>query len=133
MKALLRQSGREGVEVSADNSLLALIEHRVSNGTLHIETKRGASISRNPVVVTVDFIALKALSLGASATIAGSNIKGAKLSVSIGGSGSLKLTDVQLSALDISSGGSGSFAATGRSPKLTVSVAGSGSGTVTRR
>jgi hypothetical protein len=33
---------------------------------------------------------------------------------------------VQLSALDVSIGGSGSFAATGRSPKLTASVGGSG-------
>jgi Putative auto-transporter adhesin, head GIN domain len=127
MKVLLRQSGREGVEVSADDNVLPLIETRVSNGTLHIELKRNASYSlRNPVVVTVDFIALKGLSLGGSATITGANIKGGKLNVSIGGSGGVKLTDVQLSALDVSIGGSGSFAATGRSPKLTASVGGSG-------
>ena len=83
------------------------------------------------MVVTVDLIALKALPLGGSATTADSNIKGTKLSVSIGGSDSVKLTDVQLSALDILIGGSGSFAATGRSPELTVSEA--DSGTVTRR
>jgi hypothetical protein len=127
MKVLLRQSSREGVEVSADDNLLPLIETRVGKGTLHIEVKRNASYSsRNPVVVTVDFIALKGLSLGGSATITGANIKGGKLNVSIGGSGSVKLTDVQLSALDVSIGGSGSFAATGRSPKLTASVGGSG-------
>ena len=127
MKVLLRQSGREGVEVSADNNLLPLIETRVSNGTLHIELKRGANYtSRNPVTVTVDFIALKSLSLGGSATITGASIKGSKLGVSIGGSGSVKLSDVQLSALDVSIGGSGSFAATGRSPKLSISIGGSG-------
>ena len=127
MQVILRQSGREGVEVSADNNLLPLIETRVSNGTLHIELKRSANYtSRNPVLVTVDFIALKALSLGGSATITGANIKGGKVNVSIGGSGSVKLTDVQLSALDVSIGGSSSFAATGRSPKLTASIGGSG-------
>jgi Putative auto-transporter adhesin, head GIN domain len=127
MKVLLRQSGREGVEVSADDNLLPLIETRVSNGTLVIELKRGANYtSRNPVTVTVDFIALKSLSLGGSATISGASIKGSKLGVSIGGSGSVKLSDVQLSALDVSIGGSGSFAATGRSPKLSISIGGSG-------
>jgi hypothetical protein len=127
MKVLLRQSGREGVEVSADDNVLPLIETRVSNGTLHIELKRNASYSsRNPVTVTVDFIALKSLSIGGSATITGASIKGSKLGVSIGGSGSVKLSDVQLSALDVSIGGSGSFAATGRSPKLSVSIGGSG-------
>ena len=95
MKVLLHQSVREGVEVSAENNLLALTETRVSNGTLHIEAKRGASYtSRNPVVVTLNFIALTALSLGGSAAIAGSNIKGTKLSVRIGGSGSVKLAVV---------------------------------------
>lgn len=65
MKEVLCQSGREGVEVSADNNLLPLLETRVSNGSLIIELKRNASIyTRNPVVVTVDFIALKALSIG---------------------------------------------------------------------
>jgi hypothetical protein len=127
MKVLLRQSGREGVEVSADDNVLPLIETRVGNGTLHIELKRNASYSsRNPVVVTVDFIALKGLSLGGSATITGANIKGGKLNVSIGGSGGVKLTDVQLSALDVSIGGSGSFAAPGRSPKPTAGVGDSG-------
>lgn len=127
MKVLLRQSGREGVEISADENVLPLIETRVSNGTLYIGTKRNAAYtSRNPVVVTVDFIAFKGLSLGGSATITGFGIKGSNLSVNIGGSGSVKLTDVQLSALDVSIGGSGSFAATGRSPKLSASVGGSG-------
>lgn len=133
MKVLLRQSGREGVEVSADNNLLSLIETRVSNGTLHIEMKRGANYtSRNPVTVTVDFIALKALSLGGSATLTGTSLKGAKLGVSIGGSGSVKLNEVQLRALDVSIGGSGSFAASGRSPRLSISIGGSG-GALTER
>ena len=133
MKVLLRQSDREGLEVTADGNLLPLIETRVSNGVLQIENKRGANYTtRNPVTVTVNFVALKVLSLGGSGSIASAGLKGSKLTVSLGGSGDVKLTDLQLSALQVSLGGSGSFAATGRSTKLNVSVGGSG-GVLTER
>ena len=127
IKVLLRQSGREGVEISADNNLLPLIETRVSDGTLHIKPVRGAAYtSNNPVTVTVDFKALKTLSLGGSGVVTGTALKGATLKLAIGGSGDVKLSDVQLADLSVSVGGSGSFAASGRSNKLTVSVGGSG-------
>jgi hypothetical protein len=127
MQVVLRQSGSEGVEVSADHNLLPLIETRVSDGTLHIGFKRNANhSSRNPVTVTVDLMAIKALSLGGSGSVTGANLKASKLSVTIGGSGGVTLTDVQLGALGVAMGGSGSFAASGRSAKLNISIGGSG-------
>ncbi|MBC7710700.1 MAG: DUF2807 domain-containing protein [Rhizobacter sp.] len=48
------------------------------------------------------------------------------MGVSIGGSGDVKLTNVRLSALDVSIGRSGRFAASGCSPKLNISIGGSG-------
>ena len=127
IKVVLRQSAREGVEITADNNLLALIETRVSNGTLHINPVRGAAFtSNNPVKVTVDFTVLKALSLGGSGEVTGTALKGSTLKLAIGGSGDVKLSELQLAELSVSVGGSGSFAASGRSSKLTVSVGGSG-------
>ena len=127
IKVVLRQSAREGLEITADNNLLPLIATRVSDGTLHIELARSAAFSsRNPLKVTVDFKELKSLSLGGSGGVTGTNIKGATLKLSIGGSGEVKLTELQLAELSVSIGGSGSFAASGRSAKLAVSLGGSG-------
>ena len=127
MKVLLRQSDREGLEVAADGNLLPLIETRVNNGVLQIENRRGANYTtRHPVTVTVNFVALRVLSLGGSGSIASTGLKGSNLSVALSGSGDVKLANLQLSALNVSISGSGSFAATGRSTQLDVNVSGSG-------
>ena len=127
INVVLRQGNREGVEVSADNNLLPLIETRVENGTLRIRPKAGASYStHNPVLVSVDLIALKSLSVGGSGEVSARGLKADKIDVTIGGSGSVKFADLQTRTLELAIGGSGSFSAKGRADKLDVSVGGSG-------
>ena len=128
MKIVLRQGTREGVEVSADDNLLELIETAVERGTLKIGPKKGVSYSsRSPVTVTVDFIALKDLAVGGSADVVGQGIKAAALDVAIGGSGSVRLPELQTRTLSLAIGGSGDFETSGRAVKLSIGVGGSGS------
>ena len=65
---VLRQGTREGIELRADDNLLALIETRVVDRggvpTLEISPRRGTSFStRLPLTATVDFVTLKAISM----------------------------------------------------------------------
>lgn len=127
INVVLRQGSREGVEVSADNNLLPLIETRVENGTLHIRPKTGATYStRNPVQVSVDLITLKSLSVGGSGEVSAQVLKTHKIDVTIGGSGGVQFADLQTRTLELAIGGSGSFSAKGRAGKVAISVGGSG-------
>lgn len=127
INVVLRQGNREGIEVSADNNLLPLIETQVENGTLRIRPKAGASyLTRNPVQVSVDLITLKSLSVGGSGEVSARGLKADKIDVTIGGSGGVKFADLQTRALELAIGGSGSFSAKGRADKLDLSVGGSG-------
>ena len=127
-KVVLRQSGREGVEVRADDNLQALIETAVVDGnTLQIGMKKGADLAgRNQVLVTVDLVSLRWLTLGGSGDVSGPGLKTTLLDVAIGGSGSLRLPDLQTRALSLSIGGSGHFESSGHTRKLSVVIGGSG-------
>ena len=128
MKVVLRQGTREGVEVSADDNLLPLIETTVDRGVLKIGAKRGTSYStRNAVTVTVDFVTLKELAVGGSGDVLAQGIKAAALEVAIGGSGSVRFPDLQARTLSLSIGGSGDFETSGRAQKFSIGVGGSGS------
>jgi len=128
MTVVLRQGGREGVEVHADDNLLPWIETVVEGGTLRIQTRKGARYStRNPVVVTVDLIHLDELSLGGSGDVVGPGLQASSLGVSVGGSGSVQLLDLQAQSLRVSIGGSGELEASGEVQRLDASVGGSGS------
>ena len=127
---MIRQGSREGVEIVADDNLMALIETKVSgraNRTLAIGVVRDARIDpRTPVVVTVDVVKLEDIALGSSGTITASGLKSATLDVALGGSGRIELPSLEVGALEVSIGGSGAIRADGRARKLSVSVAGSG-------
>ncbi|HUG25749.1 head GIN domain-containing protein [Piscinibacter sp.] len=127
MTVVLRQGGREGVEVHADDNLLPFIETTVEDGTLRIGVRKGVGYStRNPVVVTVDLTRLDQLSLGGSGEVVGPGLQVAALSVSAGGSGRVHLPDLQARALRVSLGGSGEVEASGTAQRVELSVGGSG-------
>jgi len=127
MKVVLRQGSREGVELSADNNVLPLIETRVKNGTLHIGPVKGANYStRTPVVVMVDLVTLRDLAVSGSGDVTAQGLKASGLDVAIGGSGSVHLPGLQARSLSVAIGGSGDFDASGRTDKAKVSIGGSG-------
>jgi len=131
LNVVLRQIGREGVEVRADDNLQALIETKVvkgrNGGTLEIGPKEGASFSNEKeIVVTVDLISLRSLTLGGSGDATGHGIKTELLDVVMGGAGDVRLPDLKAGSLKVSIAGSGTFEASGRGSRFEIEIAGSG-------
>ncbi|WP_161974481.1 head GIN domain-containing protein [Piscinibacter terrae] len=131
MKIVLRQSGREGVQVEADDNLIGLIETAVTTRdglpTLEIGTKKGASYTtRNRMTVTVDLIDLQSVAISGSGDVLGNGIKSGELRLSIVGSGDVRLTQLATGTMAVNVSGSGDVALGGKADKLSVSIAGSG-------
>jgi len=131
MNLVLRQAGKEAVDVRADDNILALIEttvtHRGGVPTLEIGPKKGASYStRNRTVVTVDVVDLTALEISGSGDATGDGLKTGDLQLKIVGSGDIRLHQLSAAALAVHVSGSGDVGVTGKTARLSVSIAGSG-------
>lgn len=131
MKVLLRQSGREAVELRGDDKLLPLIETRVVTRdgapTLEIGPARHVDGSgRHGVQVTVDLVRLKALRVDGSSDVRSEALKTPALALEVRGSGDLRLRQLDTDDLRVSVAGSGDVEAQGRARQLAISVAGSG-------
>lgn len=128
---VLRQSGREAVEVRAPAAAQPLIQTRVVDGrhgrTLEIALTRDARLPAGlPVVVTVDLARLRSLSVDGAGDVSGSQLKTDQLDVAIAGSGDIALKDLQAEALTLSISGSGDITVDGRAGQLSARISGSG-------
>lgn len=128
---VLRAASREAIAIVGDDNILPLIETRLtgsgSSRTLEIVVPRHTRIEpRTPVVVTIDYVRLDALSVGGSGSISSNGMKATRLAASIGGSGAMTLAGLEVDQLEVAVGGSGSVNTDGRARKLSVSIAGSG-------
>lgn len=128
---VLRPAAREGLEITADNNVLPLIETTIRGSgderTLHIDLARNARIEpRTKIVVTVDVVRVEHLAVAGSGTIDGKAIRTTKLDAAIGGSGSIGLDELDAGELAVAIGGSGNFRASGRARTLGVHIGGSG-------
>lgn len=131
MKLVLRQAGKEAVDVRADDNLLALIETTVVNRagvpTLEVGTKKGSSYSTHTqMVITIDVVELKAIEISGSGDVVAQGLKTGELNVGIVGSGDVRLRELTAAALGIEVSGSGDVGVTGKTGKLSVSISGSG-------
>jgi Putative auto-transporter adhesin, head GIN domain len=132
MNVVVRQSGKDAVEVRADDKLLPLIETRVVDRsgvpTLEIDTKTGWNISgrSQDMVVTVEVATLEALAVSGSGTLVGEALRMPRLKVVVAGSGGLRLPRITADDLAIKVSGSGDVEAGGRAGRLSIAIAGSG-------
>jgi len=131
MDLVVRQGAREGVQVTADDNLLPLlqtaVEARGDQRTLVIQWPRGETIrSRTKTVVTVDVIKLTALASAGSGDIRVEALKTPELALSISGSSDAKLMKLDTEQLRVSISGSGDVTASGKAARLDLSIAGSG-------
>jgi Putative auto-transporter adhesin, head GIN domain len=131
MDLVVRQGAREGVQVTADDNLLPLlqtvVEARGDQRTLVIQWPRGESIrSRTKTVVAVDVVKLTALASSGAGNIRVEALKTPELALSISGSSDARLTKLDAEQLRVSIAGSGDVSASGKAVKLNVSIAGSG-------
>lgn len=130
-KVTVRQTGREALELRADDNLLPLLETVVEPAagirTLHLRWKRGETIrTRTTPSVTIEVAQLTALTSQGSGDIAVEGLKTPRLALSVSGSGDARLADLTTERLDLSVAGSGDVRAAGVADQLKVSVAGSG-------
>ena len=131
-KLIVRQTGRESVEVRADDNLLPLLETVVvpagsGERTLQVRWKRGETIrTRSEATVTVEVAQLTALASQGSGVIVIESLKTPRLKLALSGSGDARLEALTADHLDLSVAGSGDVRAAGQADQLKVSVAGSG-------
>jgi len=131
-KLVLRQGSKEGIELRADDNLLALFETRVVDRagvpTLEIRTRDGASYStRTQPVVTVDLIKLGALAVAGSGDVSADALKTPALKVSISGSGDIRVGKLEIdNVLEVKVTGAGDIRFGGRAGKVGVAISGSG-------
>jgi hypothetical protein len=131
MTIVLRQSGKEGVEVRADDNILPLIQTQVLDHggvpTLRIDTKPNTSFStRSDMRVTVDVATLSALLSSGSGDIQGDSLKTPSLKIDVRGSGDVQLKQLEADDLTLKVAGSGDVKLGGRAAKVALSIAGSG-------
>lgn len=130
-KVRVRQTGRETVEVRADDNLLPLIETVVEadgpTRTLHLRWKRGETIrTRHEVSMVVEVARLEAVASHGSGDVTIEPLKTPALALSLAGSGDAVVNDLAADSLALSLAGSGDVRASGRAARVKVSVAGSG-------
>ncbi len=128
---VVRQAGREGVQVRADDNVAPLVQTVVEGSgdtrTLRIQFKAGESVrTKTPVVVTVDVVKLSAVASSGSGDIRIEALNTPALTISISGSSDADLRQLDTEQLSLSIAGSGDVQARGRAARLDVSIAGSG-------
>jgi hypothetical protein len=124
---IVRQTGKEGVEVSAEDRLLPQIETVVENRTLQVRFKRGEWVrSHRNIRVTVDVIKLNAVTMAGSGDVQIEGVKTPSLKLTLSGSADAQLRRLDADALEVRISGSGDVTADGRARQVKVSIAGSG-------
>jgi Putative auto-transporter adhesin, head GIN domain len=131
MDLVVRQGTREGVQVTADDNLLPLLQTVVEGSgeqrTLVIQWPRGETIrTRAKTVVTVDVVKLTAIAASGSGDVSVEPLKTPALTLSISGSSDARLMKLDTEQLRVSISGSGSVVASGKAAQLGLSIAGSG-------
>ncbi|MGZ5216820.1 MAG: head GIN domain-containing protein [Caldimonas sp.] len=127
----LRQGQTEGVELSGDDNLLALVETRVEGAagarTLKISPKPDIDLApTQPIRIRVDLVGLGAIGLAGASTLTAGGLRVGRLDVTASGSASLALTGLEAERLVLKLGGSGRLSGDGRATAAALSIAGSG-------
>ncbi len=128
---VVRQAGREGVQVHADDNVAPLVQTVVEGSgdarTLRIQFKAGESLrTKTPVVVTVDVVNLSAVASSGSGDVRIEALATPALTLGIAGSSNATLEQLATEQLSIRIAGSGDVQVRGRTSRLDVSIAGSG-------
>jgi hypothetical protein len=108
-KVTIQQTGKESLTIQAEDNILPLLESRVVDHALQLDTVKDANISpRKSIEYTVEVKSLEGLSVSGAGSIEAQAIQGKRLSVSISGVGSVTVAG-SADALDLSLSGVGSY------------------------
>jgi hypothetical protein len=133
----IHQGALEGVELSGDDNLLALVETKVEgtagSAVLRIRPKDDVQLEpTQPLRVRIDLMRVAAIDLGGASHVTAPGLHASRLGVSIGGTGSVDLAGLQAERLAVNIGGSGRVSADGKAGSLAVNVGGSGDCSLSR-
>jgi hypothetical protein len=128
---VVRQGGKEAVQVQAEDNLLPLVETVVESGpagpTLMVRLRKGENVSHGkPIHVTVDVVRLSSLASSGSGDITVEALKTPSLKLSLSGSSDTRLQALATDSLEVQIAGSGDVAAVGSAKRVTLNIAGSG-------
>jgi len=123
----IRQGNAEGLSITGDDNIVALVETVVEDGSLKIRwTEKNISTSYKDLKIVIDAKTIEKLSVAGSGDVHMASLKTTRLKTSIAGSGNVSITGLAADEVDASIAGSGSFTAGGKSKTLHVSIGGSG-------
>jgi hypothetical protein len=128
-KVTIKQGGKEGLTIEADDNFLPLIETVVERGQLRIRPTeknmnfKGRSMKLN---ITVDVINIDSLSVAGSGDIVADQLNSPKLKTSIAGSGDVNIKALTADSVKASIAGSGDLNLGGSANEFEASIAGSG-------
>lgn len=89
----IKQTGKESLSVTAEDNLLPLLETRVKDGTLEIDTADGVHIHPTKTIkYAIQVKKLDSLHISGVGSVEAADIKGKSLSVSFSGIGSVKVS-----------------------------------------
>lgn len=128
---VVRQTGKESVEVRADDNVLPLVETVVEDTargrTLVVRLKRGENVrTKTEIRVTVDVARLTQLASAGSGTVLVQGLDTPSLRLVLSGSTDATLRELATGVLDVRVAGSGNVEAAGTAQQVKVSIAGSG-------
>jgi hypothetical protein len=125
-RLVVERTGRESLEITADDNILPLLTSELVGDTLSLRVAGGKAVSGKQPVYKITVADLRKIDLAGSGDIIGTKLEGPLFSVSIAGSGSATLSGaVDYFAANMS--GSGSVNAVALvAKKVRVVVSGSG-------
>lgn len=102
IEVVLRQAAVQKVTVKADDNLEPLIETQVEGSSLKVKIKPNSSIStRNPMLVSIDYVQLNALSINDGVKAELDAVKGAAFDARANDGSNLRLGDVTVTDFSI--------------------------------
>lgn len=108
-KVTVQQTGRDSLTISAEDNILPLLESRVADHTLYLETVKDADIDpARPIEFAVEVKSLEGLTMAGAGSIEAKGIQGKRLSVSLSGAGKVTVAG-SADALELSLSGVGSY------------------------
>lgn len=129
---VVRQSGKVGVEVQAEDNLLPLVQTQVEATAagprlmIRLQDDAGRISHARPIRVTVDVVRLNSLAASGSGDIVVEALKSPSFKLSLAGSGDARLRSLATDSFEIRISGSGDVAAAGSARQVKLGIAGSG-------
>jgi len=129
-RVVVEVTGTESLTIGAEDNIMPLLETRVSNGRLRLDTNRSISPTVE-IVYTITAATLDGLVISGSGSVEADAIDGTDFRVDISGSGNVDAEGMLSGLLSVSISGSGEFdGETLSAPEGQVDVSGSGSAVV---